>query len=77
MGLGSNPSQCQIFLFVPMRSFFLCYPGEAIEGPISTGVCKFNNVDSYNDRQIKKNTILEIESTVDINKKNAVNRTCR
>ena len=29
-----------IFLFVPLRSFFLCYPGEALEGPISTGVCK-------------------------------------
>ena len=32
------PSECHIFnLF---RSFFLCYPGEALEGPISTGVCK-------------------------------------
>ena len=28
------------FLFVPLRSLFLCYPGEALEGPISTGVCK-------------------------------------
>ena len=29
-----------IFLFVPLRSFFLCYSGEALEDPISTGVCK-------------------------------------
>ena len=35
------------FLFVPLRSFFLCYPGEALEGPISTGVSnKPNNIDS-------------------------------
>ena len=40
--LGSNPSECHIFL-----AFFLCYPGEALEGPISTGVGKkLNNVDS-------------------------------
>ena len=32
--------QVSYFLFVPLRSFFLCYPGEALEGPISTGVCK-------------------------------------
>ena len=31
---------CVRFLFVPLRSCFLCYPGEAMEGPISTGVCK-------------------------------------
>ena len=29
-----------IFLFAPLRSFFLCYTGEALEGKISTGVCK-------------------------------------
>ena len=41
------------FLFVPLRSFFLCYPGEALEGSISTGVSnKLNNVDSNNDIQI-------------------------
>ena len=28
-----------IFLFCPLRSFFLCYNGEALEGPISTAVC--------------------------------------
>ena len=28
------------FLFVPLRSFLLCYPGEALEGPISIWVCK-------------------------------------
>ena len=27
-------------LFVPLRSFFLCYPSEELEGQISTGVCK-------------------------------------
>ena len=26
-------------VFVPLRSFFLCYPCEALEGPISTRVC--------------------------------------
>ena len=26
------------FQFIPLRSFFLCYPGEALEGPISTRV---------------------------------------
>ena len=32
---------------------FLCYPGESLEGPILTGVCKkLNNVDSNNDIQI-------------------------
>ena len=33
------------------------------------GLHNFNNVDSNNDRQIKKITILKIESTVDIHKK--------
>ena len=27
------------FLFVPLRSFFLCYSFESLGGPISTGVC--------------------------------------
>ena len=39
------------FLYDPLRSFFLCYPGEALEGPILTGFVKFNNVDSQNDGQ--------------------------
>ena len=30
---------CVIFYFFPLHSFFLCYPGEALEGPILTGVC--------------------------------------
>ena len=43
------------FLFVPLRSFFLCYPGEALEGPISTGVSnKLNNIDSNNGILISK-----------------------
>ena len=29
-----------IVYIVPLCSFFLCYPGEALEGPISTGVGK-------------------------------------
>ena len=35
--LSSNSRKCN-FLFVPLCSFFLCYPGEALECPISTGV---------------------------------------
>ena len=35
--LSSNHSECHFFI-CSMRSFFLCYPGEALEGPISTGV---------------------------------------
>ena len=47
------------FLFVPLRFFFLCYPGEALEGPISTGVSnKLKNIDSNNGILISKNTIL-------------------
>ena len=43
------------FLFVPLRSFFLCYPGEALEGPISTEVSsKLNNIDSNNGILISK-----------------------
>ena len=49
-----------MLLSVFLRSFFLCYPGEALEGPISTWVIKktLNNIDSNNGIQIsKKNTI--------------------
>ena len=42
--LGSNPCKCHIFLFVLLCSFFLCYPGEALEGPILTGVCFFSTM---------------------------------
>ena len=61
-------------LFVPLRYFFLCCPGEALKGPISTGVSKkTNNVDSNNGIQISKNYYAkEIESTVDIHRKNTV-----
>ena len=47
------------FLFVPLRSFFLCYSGEALEDPISTGVSnkKLNNIDSNNGILIAKNTM--------------------
>ena len=39
-GLGLNPSECQIFL-CSVVFILLCYPGDALEGPISTGVCIF------------------------------------
>ena len=35
--LGSNSSEFH-FLFVSLCYFFLCYPGEAVECSISTGV---------------------------------------
>ena len=81
--LGSNHSECHIFLFVPLRSFFLCYPGEALEGPISTGVAiKLSNNDSNNGILISKNTILNklnqlwssIEKTSVNNKKHVVQK---
>ena len=28
------------YIYIYMRSFFLFYPGEALEGKISTGICK-------------------------------------
>ena len=53
--LGSNPNECHIFLVVPLRTFFLCYSCEALEGPISTGVSnKHNNIDSNNGILISK-----------------------
>ena len=52
-------------LFVPLRSFSLCYLVEDLEGPISTVVCK----DSTMLIQIRKITILKIESSVDIPRK--------
>ena len=52
--LGSNSSECHL-LFVSLCSFFLCYPGEAVECSISTGVCKeLYNVDSNNGIQMSK-----------------------
>ena len=42
ISLGSNPCECQIFLICFVASFCLCYPGEALEGPISIGVCKIH-----------------------------------
>ena len=48
-GPGFKSWRVSYFLFVPLRSFFLCYPGEVLEGPISTGVSnKLNNIDSNN-----------------------------
>ena len=46
-------SYMSYFFFVPMRSFFFCYHGEALEGPnFDWGLQKLNNVDSINDIQI-------------------------
>ena len=46
---GFEPRRVSYFLFVPLRTFFLCYPGEALEGPISTGISnKLKNIDSNN-----------------------------
>ena len=55
-------SECHIFnLFRCVLSFLLCYTGEALEGPISTGISnKLNNIDSNNGILISKNTILYI-----------------
>ena len=53
------------FLLFSLHSFFLCYPGEALEGPISTGVSKkLSNVDSNNSIQISKK--YNAKETVDI-----------
>ena len=58
-GPGFKYKRVSYFLFVPLRSFFLCYPGEALEGPISTVVSnKLNNIYSNNGILISKNTIL-------------------
>ena len=45
-----------IYIYIYMvSSFFLCYTGEALEGPISTGVSnKHNNIDSNNGILISK-----------------------
>ena len=54
-GPGFKSWRVSYFLFVPLRSFFLCYPGEALEGPISTVVSnKLNNIDSNNGILISK-----------------------
>ena len=37
-GPGFKSWRVSYFSFVPLRSFFLCYTGAALEGPISTGV---------------------------------------
>ena len=62
MGQGSNPSKCQIF-------YLFCYPGEALEGPITTGVCKNSTI--LNKKTTDENktiSLLKIESNVDIHK---------
>ena len=41
---GFKSKRVPYFLFFSLRSFFLCYPGEALEGPISTGVCIYSTM---------------------------------
>ena len=51
---------CYVCIYIYV-AFFLCYTGEALKGPISTGVSnKLNNIDSNNGILISKNTILYI-----------------
>ena len=54
-GPGFKSKRVSYIKFVPLRSFFLCYKGEALEGPISAGVSnKLNNIDSNNGILISK-----------------------
>ena len=55
-GVTTTPYICILYIYIYiLRSFFLCYTGEALEGPISTGVSsKLNNIDSNNGILISK-----------------------
>ena len=69
VGLGSNPSECHIYdLF---RCVFLSLLPWRSDGRsnFDWGLQKINNVDSNNEIQIRKITMLKMESTVDIPKK--------
>ena len=59
---------CVIILICPLRSFFLYYPGEALEGPISTGVSKYSTmlIQIMASNYKKNYYAIEIQSTVDI-----------
>ena len=67
-GPGFKSWRVSYFLFVPLRSFFLCYPGEALEGPISTGVSnELNNIDSNNGILISKILYIYIYNSKSLN----------
>ena len=44
--LGSNPSECQIFLFVPLSSFLSATIAKRWKVQFRQGFAQFNNVDS-------------------------------
>ena len=44
--LGSNPSECHIFLFVPLSSFFSATLAKRWKVQFRQGFAQFNNVDS-------------------------------
>ena len=44
--LGSNPSECHIFHFVPLRPFFCAALAKRWKVQFRKGLRKFNNVDS-------------------------------
>ena len=72
--LGSNPSVCHIFLFVPLRSFSATL-AKRWKVQFRLGLAKKNSTsfDSDSGIQISKNYYpKEIESTVDIHRKNTV-----
>ena len=59
--------------FAFFLSFFHCYPGEALEGPILTGIFKeLNNVDSNND--IKYERLLYYDQLWTFIEKNVFNK---
>ena len=74
-GPGFKSWRVSYFLFVPLRSFFLCYPSETLECPISTGVSKRHSttlilITAY--KCPKEYYAKKIESTVGIHLKNTI-----
>ena len=52
-----------MFLFFPLHSFLQCYPDEAMEGQISTGVCKNSTMltQIMTDKYIKNYSIYIVQ----------------
>ena len=75
-----TPMYMHVYIYMWVRIlasviFFICYvafflsllPWRSVgRSNFDWGLQKFNNIDSNNDRQIKRNTMLRIESTVNI-----------
>ena len=60
------------FLFVPLRSFFLCYPGESLTGVSN----KLSNIDSNNGILISRNTIyIQVDNVVKQSETQHINKT--